>query len=59
MENENKQPRMMGIREAAQTGIMSEYALREMVKDGRIPHIRIKRKALINYDKLLEMLNKL
>lgn len=55
----NETPRMMGIREAAETGIMTEYAIRQLVKDGRIPCIKLKRKAYINYNKLVEMMNNL
>ncbi len=49
-------PRMMTIREIAKTGVLSENALRTMVKDGRAPHIKIGCKALVNYDKLCRML---
>jgi len=49
-------PRMLTIRETARTGILPESALRTMVKDGRAPHIMVGCKALINYDKLVQML---
>lgn len=49
-------PRMMTIREIAKTGLLPENALRTMVKDGRAPHIMVGNKAMINYDKLVEML---
>lgn len=35
-ENENL-PRMMSIREVAGTGVISEYALRQLVKQGKVP----------------------
>ena len=46
----------MTIREIAKTGLLPENALRTMVKDGRAPHIMVGNKAMINYDKLIEML---
>lgn len=49
-------PEMLTIREIAETGILSEYALRLMLKDGKLPAIYVGRKALINYDKLCEQL---
>lgn len=52
-------PKMMTIREIAQTGILPEHALRLMLKAGQLPAIYIGKKALINYDKLCEQLNNL
>lgn len=49
-------PRMLTIREVAKTGLLPENALRTMVKEGRAPHIKVGAKALINYDKLVQML---
>ena len=37
---ENK-PRMMTIREIASTGLLSEHALRLMLKEGKLPAILI------------------
>ena len=54
-----KQPTMMTIREIAGTGLMSEHALRMMLKAGKLPAIFIGKKALINYDKLCEELQAL
>lgn len=54
-----KQPTMMTIREIAGTGLMSEHALRIMLKAGKLPAIFIGKKALINYDKLCEELQAL
>ena len=56
MEDKKRVPRMMTIREIAKTGLLPENALRTMVKDGRAPHIMVGNKAMINYDKLIEML---
>lgn len=52
----NEVPRMMSIREAARMGPLSEYTLRLMEKQGKLPCIYTGRKCLINYDRLLELL---
>ena len=52
----SKNPRMLTIRQAAKTGILPEHTLRRMVRDGTCPHILIGNKALVNYDKLLQVL---
>lgn len=49
-------PKFMTIREVARTGILSEYCLRIMVKEGKIPHIMAGTKCLINYPLFLEWL---
>ena len=59
MKEMQKQPTMMTIREIAGTGLMSEHALRIMLKAGKLPAIFIGKKALINYDKLCEELQAL
>lgn len=51
-------PKFMTIREVARTGILSEYCLRIMVKEGKIPHIMAGTKCLINYTLLLDWLTK-
>ena len=55
----NKNPRMLTIREIAKTGLLSEHALRSLLKAGKLPAIYIGNKALINYDRLLEDLTTL
>lgn len=55
----NEQPKMMTIREIAKTGLLSEHALRIMLKSGKLPAIYIGNKALINYDKLCYELSSL
>jgi len=50
---------MMTIREIARTGLLSEHALRLLLKAGRLPAIYVGKKALINYDKLCEQLSAL
>ena len=52
----DQKPRMMTVREIAKTGLMSEHALRLLLKAGKLPAIFIGRKALINYDSLCEQL---
>lgn len=54
-----EQPNMMTVREIARTGLLSEHALRIMLKAGKLPAIYIGNKALINYDKLCEQLSAL
>ena len=56
---EQKQPNMMTVREIARTGLLSEHALRLMLKAGKLPAIYIGNKALINYDKLCTELQNL
>ena len=46
----------MTIRQTAATGILPENALRVMAKQGKLPSINAGRKVLINYDRLVEML---
>lgn len=50
-------PRFMSIREVAKTGLLSEYTLRLMEKQNRLPCIYLRRKCLINFDRLVEQLN--
>lgn len=50
-------PRMMTIRQIAKTGVLPENAIRQMVRNGTIPYIKCGNKALINYDKLIKMLD--
>lgn len=52
----NEPPRMVSIREAAKLGPLSEYTLRLLEKQKKLPCIYTGRKRLINYDRLLEML---
>ena len=52
-------PQMRTIREVAATGILSEYALRLMEKQGRLPCIHVGKKCLINLDALIMQLNHL
>ena len=45
-------PKMMTIREIAKNGLLSEHALRLLLKEGKLPAIYVGNKALINYDRL-------
>lgn len=59
MDNKKRPPTMMTVREIASTGLLSEHALRLMLKAGKLPAIYIGKKALINYDKLCAELHNL
>lgn len=50
-------PKMLTIRETAKTGILPEYALRTLVKQGKIPGIYVGNRFLVNYDRLCDWLN--
>ena len=52
----NELPLFMTIREVAKTGILSEYCLRQMIKEDRLPCIYSGNRCLINYTALLEAL---
>ena len=58
MTQENKVT-MMTVRELAITGILTEHAIRLMVKQNKLPVLYIEKKALINYEKTVEMLQSL
>ena len=49
----------MTIKQIAKTGLMPENALRQLLKEGKLPVVYIGKKALINYSKLCELLNRL
>lgn len=53
----DKLPKMMTIREIAATGILPEYAIRTLVREGKIPAIRCGTAVRINLNTLIEMLN--
>lgn len=54
-----EKPKMMSIREIAATGLLTESAIRRLIKEGKIQAVYIGKKALINYDKLVEVLKEL
>lgn len=45
------------IREASKRGPLSEYCLRLMLKQGKLPGIYSGKKFLVNYGRLIEQLN--
>ncbi len=53
---QSEPPRMVSIREAARLGPLSEYTLRLLEKQKKLPCIYAGRKCLTNYERLLEML---
>lgn len=52
-------PKLMTIPQVAATGLLSEYALRKLYKEGRLPAFTVGKKVLINFEMLLEQLNSL
>jgi hypothetical protein len=56
---DNNTPTLMTIRQLAATGLLTEYAIRKLYKEGRLPAFTVGKKGLINYDMLLEQLNNL
>ncbi len=52
-------PKMLTIREVAKTGLLSEYALRQLCKQGKVPCITVNNKVLINFDAFVERLQHL
>ena len=50
---------MMTVRQVAKTGMISEYALRQLIKQGKIPCIALEHKVLINFDAFVEQLRQL
>ena len=48
--------RFLSIREAAKRGPLSEYCLRLMQKQGKLPGVFSGKKFLVNYSKLLDQL---
>ncbi len=57
--NANRIPCMMTIRQVAATGILSEYVLRQMQKQGKLPSFTAGKKVFVNYDALIEQLKQL
>ena len=55
----SKVPRMLSIRQVAREGVLPEYTLRLLEKQGKLPCIYSGRKCLVNYSRLLEQLNNL
>lgn len=51
--------KLMTIRQVAKTGLLSEYSLRKLAKQGRLPAIFVGRKCLINVEQLAKQLHNL
>lgn len=51
--------KMMTIPQIAKTGLLSENALRQMLRQGQLPAIQIKSRTYVNYYRLLAILNNL
>ena len=51
----DKLPKMMTIREIAATGILPEYAIRTLVREGKIPAIRCGTAVRINFNTLASL----
>lgn len=49
-------PKMLTIRQVASTGLLPEHALRQLVREGKVPCVYSGRKALICFSRLCEML---
>ncbi len=47
------------IKETAATGLLSEYSLRKLAKQGRLPAIYVGRKCLISIEQLKQQLREL
>ena len=56
---ENQTPRLMTVRQVAQTGILPKHALRTLLRSGKITAVYVGRKAFINYDTLCQQLSRL
>lgn len=50
--------RMLSIRQIAATGLISEHALRLLVKQNKVPVLYVGKKVLINYRLLENVLNR-
>lgn len=59
MTTNEKIPRMMTIREMAKTGILPETALRRLAAENRLPALKVGNRLLVNYDRLVQMLDEL
>lgn len=49
-----KSNNLMSIRDAAKSGPLSEYALRCLLREGKLPGFYINRKYYVNYPRLLK-----
>ena len=56
---QNEIPKMMTIRKAAATEIMPANAIKNLVKEGKIPSIKSGNRTLIDYNRLVSFLQEL
>ncbi len=49
-------PRLLTIPQIARTGLLPESTLRQMLRQGLLPAIRIRSRTYINYSLLMDML---
>jgi len=56
---EQRNPKLMTIRQVARTGILPEHALRALIKAGVISAVYVGKRAYINYEALYRQLGKL
>lgn len=59
MSSTTQVPQMLTIKQVAQTGILTEYTLRLLHKQGKLPCIELPRKTLVNYTALMQQLQEL
>ena len=57
MKNDKTIPRMLTIRQAARELSFPEHALRVLVREGKVVHVRTGTKVLVNLDRLIEYLS--
>ena len=53
----NNTPKMMTINQLAELEILSSSAIRRLVKENKIRHLKIGSQVLINYDHFIDFLN--
>lgn len=59
MNKKQETPQLMTIRQVAKTGLLSEYTLRLLHKQGKLPCVELPRKTLVNYTALVQQLQEL
>ena len=52
-------PRMMTVRQVAATGILPESAIRNMLRENKLPAVYSGKKAFINFDLMCQQLSNL
>lgn len=56
MKKPNSMPRMMTVRQIAETGLLPEAAIRRLLKENKVPAVYSGKKAYINFDLFCEQL---